>query len=607
MLFSLSAVFWLSSCQKSDPFDQSLNVYVENPALFYALSVYQQKVDSSPVSIHLSQGLDMFFQLSGGERPVDAADAKNAEGPPRIIRTQKKQNGLDDSVRRLALGGGLFLSSELMQLQKPELYLENLPEEFRYRNLNQESPVSAETYVIESGPAGQNTVSGPHLSPVLIFPALFEITAPEGPIGLDRPNGTGVSERPKDPLLRNLSEFQPARLLSPEWLKEQLLEAPSRSSAEKNSDSEKRYVWPQTPRQVLLEYLKTTPLRILFGPQGFEFEEDQLSEQLRQFIRSYRELFQGENVVGTALGRTALGTNRGKDLGTDFETNQGQASNAKTGEYAVPGVGDFAGAEMQLKETLRSLGIRFARQQQELYQDVRKNYLLGYRGPEAKILPESYPYLYLGGQSEKPADQSEESEGTRPILRLQLDKVLWAGLSKGLSEEHHRQALKFLAWLQSREGQRILQQELPRMDSESTLGLYRGLSLYPGVNELFWQNLGLDWPSRFDIYWQLPHTPVQWKPELFHGLSLEQERLYRRHSALSLIHSFLLPYLFLPEGRSLASWQGGEVSEKDPKKGSKKSTKEGSGGSTGSRVEGSGAGDVPGYDGPDWSLWLRPD
>ena len=82
----------------------SLKVYIEDPKLYYALSIYQQQQENTPISIHLRRGLDMFFQLVGGERPIDA------KGATRIIESQKRQpaNGLDNSVPRLALGGGFF-------------------------------------------------------------------------------------------------------------------------------------------------------------------------------------------------------------------------------------------------------------------------------------------------------------------------------------------------------------------------------------------------------------------------------------------------------------------------------------------------------------------
>ncbi len=521
-LVSLALTGLLGSCQKPATTSTSLPVYIEDPKLFYALAIYQREQDSAPISIHLQPGLEMFFQLSGGERPIKTTESLLAaqQGQRAQATLQNKGKGLDNSVARLELGGGLFLSSGLQQMSQPELYLEELPEELHYEKLRRQSRAQAQTYELnfpESDPVG------PYLTPVLLYPALFEFVPGELPAELDVFS---------DPLLRNLEQSQLPRLLSSTWLAEQLLEAPrSNYRQEVQEQGGSSYIRLQAARRILLEYLKTLPLRLNFRPAAIEDGSKAADAsspgllELRLFIRSYRELLRQQQTVQAAPPQAA----------TDAQS------------YPTNNSGN---PDLSSQRTLRQLGDEFARQQQGLYGSILPGYLsgasLGYR--DTLIEPHSYPYLYfLTPSLRSNGEPGIGSTGSKAVLQLQLEKVLWAGLSKDLGEVREQQALKLLRWLQSREGQLALQQKLPRLDKEHSLGIYRGLSIYPEVNVAFWRDLQLDWPARFAIHWQLPHQLVQWQPELFQGLSLAQELLLRRQSAKSIIHSFLLPYLFLAE------------------------------------------------------------
>ncbi len=434
----------LNSCTKETEYS-SLNVYIEEPALFYILSIYQQKHDSTPLSIHLRHGLNMFFQLIGRGRLINA-----------------QENDYQDHASRLNLGGGIFLSSELMQLAQPELYMEQLSE--------------LPKPMVELG-----IEKSLHLRPLLLYPAMFELTNQASQTTQAKP-----SHLQNDPLQQNFIQSGISRLLAPKWLKEQLLQ----------TEPEQNYVHLQTPRQILLDYLHGSSMRLYLSPQKIR-GLNSISSDLQQFMRDYQALLANQQTEG--------------------QNEQNENSS--------------------LRETRKQGKIDFIRLQQKLYQNTPKEYILSYQNAETKIAPSAYPYLYFKGSLQK------------NVLQLQLERVLWAGISKNLSATHKKQAIKLLSWLQSLEGQQTLQQQIALLDSKRTLGIFRSLSIYPQVNTLFWDNLQLNWPERFDICWQLPGNIIQWTPTLFEKLSLEQEYLLRKQSALTVLHSFILPYLFFPEDK----------------------------------------------------------
>ncbi len=503
----------------------SLNVYIEDPKLYYALSIYQQQQDNTPISIHLRRGLDMFFQLVGGERPIDA------KGATRIIESQKRQpaNGLDNSVPRLALGGGLFLSSELPQLQGKTQYLGKLPDKFQYSYIQQQN----QSYILNSpninDAAANDHANAPthshYLTPVLLYPSLFQITSRVS-VSSQPGQRSGATEVDKYPILRNLQQSHSSRLLNQNWLREQLLETPTSyrqtNYRQGNPTGDKLYFHLQNPRQILIEYLRGSPLQIDLNSQSFAINQALLPADCQKFIQDYRALFHPLNPAET-------GEKQYRQAASTDESDPKHVSKK---------------SNIRRGETLRHEGNEFARRQQELYQVVPRDNSISYLGLHTALPPSSYPYLYLKGQI-----QDDINSGSRqPVLQLQLDKVMWAGLSKDLGRGDRRQALKLLSWLQSREGQRALQRQQSQYDSDTNLGIFRGLSLYPEINATFWSNLQLDWAERFDIRWLLPHHLVQWSSELFQNLSFERELLFRQQSALSVVNSFLLPYLFSTDG-----------------------------------------------------------
>ncbi|MEM9424847.1 MAG: hypothetical protein AAF975_08690, partial [Spirochaetota bacterium] len=435
-----------------------------------ALAIYQKQIDDRPLSIHLRQGLDMFFQLSGSERPLNPLENFIEGGG-----VAKAQNTWEPSIARETLGGGLFLSSTLTQLSQPELYWESLEGLERLENRPSRIKVPG-------------LPDNPYLSPLLLYPTIFEIQA-----GTQADAAPVQQNAANDPLLQNLSPSQVSRLIDNEWLKEQLLQP----------ENDKNYVYLQTPRRVLLDYLYGSLSSWHFGLNRFSPE----NTSLEAFQEAYRGLLA-----------------KAETLGSDAPPKQ---------EPQEP---------REPLPNFKDAGLEFTRLQQKLYPDAAGNPRLSYRDLATKIEPASYPYLYFKGRL-------QGSLHTALTLQLQLEQVLWAGLSKGLSRSHRQQALDLLDWLQSLEGQQILQQKLPPLDRNHSLGIFRGLSIYPQMNRGFWESLQLDWPERFHILWQLPNTFVQWEPELFEQMSLEQELLLREHSAITVIYSFLIPYLFLPENR----------------------------------------------------------
>ena len=375
--------------------------------------------------------------------------------------------------------GGVFLSTELSQLSGLELYLESLPPEFQ----NSPNSFTPAPNVWGAIPKDLSATTQPnrYLLPILLYPLWFEIPPPTTTI----PGKINPLKNPKnDPLNRNFTKSGLPRLLHREWLGEQLLKTPN--------DSAQFTVYPQNPQQILYAYLKWANLQVRFAPQGFELgaaEQTLFPEPLKGFLPAYRQAL---------ADPTETQESRQKDR---IQQNQ-----------------------------------QFAERQEQLYRDVPRHYLLSYR---KNLLPRtSYPSLYMAGAIEK-----TKNGQAKPTLRLQLDEILWGAISQGLGAQQREQAHNLLRWLQSKAAQQSLQQTLPRLDNKLQLGIFGGMSLHESVNRQFWQDIQLDWPSRFVIKWQPPQPLSQWQPKVI--LDPAQAERLRSKTPIKIIETFLLPYLFL--------------------------------------------------------------
>ena len=249
--------FGFSACRPTE--SQSLAVYIEDPELFYALSLYQQIGERAPLSVHVRRGFDLFLQISG-QQPNNAS----ASTPH-----------------------GLFLSTELPQLLGQELYLESLPPEFQ-NSTNSSSPASFARGAPQTRaaiPEDSSAQPNLYLLPILLYPLWFEIPPPTTTNSLKNPQN--------DPLNRNFAQSGLPRLLHREWLGKQLLKAPN--------DSTQFTAYPQNPQQILYAYLKWANLQVRFAPQGFELGAAGQTSPLKGFLPAYRQAL--ANPTKTQEGR----------------------------------------------------------------------------------------------------------------------------------------------------------------------------------------------------------------------------------------------------------------------------------------------------------------
>ena len=474
--------------------------FVKNFIEYFLQLVVQHSV--KPLAFRVGFLLLVFF-LSCQQKTKNTFLTVYIEDPTlfyAILLYQREQNKAPISIR---LGNGLNTFFQLSGKRRPVLNAKKQPNLDGGLFLSTEliQFTELENYMIDL--EEQNVLSSislpglpdnPYLIPLLLYPSIFEIS-------IQAPKNYLQNDIILPQFQQHLAQLPLPRLLNQAWLEEQLLQP----------EANKNYVYLQNPIQILSNYLGDTSLQIHFQPEGLILNT---TSPAQQFIQNYRVL----------LNKQKPADSLAKDSGI-YKQNSIPLSPSE-----------------KLRETHKNAKIVFHRLQERLYQNSENqiNYTLNYYYNRASIQPNSYPYLYFKGQL-------QHSSVKNPALQLQLERVLWAGITRGLTETQQQQALQLLSWLQSLDGQQILQQKLPQLDSENTLGIFRGLSIHPEVNTLFWRNLQLDWPDRFRIHWQLSPSLIQWKAQLFELPNLEMEHLLRLHSADSIFQSFLLPYLFLPD------------------------------------------------------------